>query len=175
MSARTITCLALASTLYVTGLVLPLYNPATAASEQTGVSKNWLLDVDSDEERFRLLQDYLGGFSQNMREVGFRYRYVYLSIVDGNFELADYHWKKIKNAIEYGFMKRPARRKHSEDKFLNDAWQQLSTSLKNEDAEQIRADFRRARKACMECHKAEDVGFLNDQGLFRDTAEFPKL
>lgn len=147
---------------------------ATETWTNSESSKHWLLDAGSDEERFRRLEEYLGGFSQVMREVGFRYRYTYLAITDGNHELAEYHWDKIGSAIIKGYLKRPARRENAEQ-FLNGEWQALNASLKSGDANRIRADFKRARKACMECHKAEDVGFLNEQGLFRDTAEFPRL
>jgi hypothetical protein len=147
---------------------------ATETWTNSSSSKHWLLDADDDMERFRRLERYLGGFAQAMREVGFRYRYTYLAINDGNYELAGYHWDKIQDAIIKGYLKRPARRANAEE-FLDGAWQVLNTSLKNGDAEMIRADFKQARKACMECHKAEDKAFLNDQGLFRDTVEFPRL
>lgn len=175
MSARPFVRLCL--TLLFTAITLTglLWTSAAVTADRNTGTKHWLLEAESDEERFRRLEYYLGGFSQSMREVGFRYRYTFFSILDGNFELADYHWDKIRRAIERGYMKRPDRRKNAEEKFLDDDWQVLSDSLKNGDADQIRADFKRARKACMECHKAEDVEFMNNQGLFRDTAEFQKL
>ena len=39
--------------------------------------KGWLLEAESDSERFELLQRYLRGFDQPMWEVGERYRLVY--------------------------------------------------------------------------------------------------
>ena len=76
--------------------------------QQKPASNNWLLDADNDTDRFKKLQIYLRGFDQPMQEVGQRYLAFYEAIKERNWGLADYHWDKIKVAINGGLMKRPA-------------------------------------------------------------------
>ena len=45
---------------------------------------------------------------------GERYEKLFAALVRGNFELASYHWAKIKLTIENGTMKRPARRANAD-------------------------------------------------------------
>lgn len=147
----------------------------TAHAEVTPASKHWLLEAGSDEERFRRLEHYLGGFARSMWEVGYRYQATYDALADANLDLARYHWDKVADSIEKGYMKRPDRRPNARAMFLDGPWKVLAGDLEDGDIQNARANFQAARGACMACHAAERVPFMNDQPLFRRTAGFPPL
>jgi hypothetical protein len=141
-------------------------NPATR-------SNNWLLETNDNEERFRRLQIYLRGFDQPMWEVGARYEALYAALGDANYDLARYHWDKIRVTIETGHMKRPARRANAEGMFLNTIWAEVDRDFATRRPETAWAAFALARETCMACHVAERVAFMNDQPMFRQTATPP--
>lgn len=138
----------------------------------------WLTGQDDNAARFERLESYLGGFSSAMWETGYRYQGTWDAIVDGNPALADYHWGKLRGAIENGYMKRPGRQGNAEGLFLNGPWQGLDEALgqamrdERESDQAIQTAFLQARDACMACHVAEDVPFMNDMPLFRQTGDF---
>lgn len=147
--------------------ILVCASAPVCASEVTKTSDpNWLTGAD-EKTRYERLEHYLGGFSTAMQETGQRYGHTAQAIVDKNWELAHYHWKKIAEVVEKGLMKRPARRPNAEKIFLNGPWGKLDQSLTAKDDEAIRRSFDEARGACMACHAAEKVPFMNDQPLFR--------
>lgn len=131
-------------------------------------SNNWLQDADNDADRFKKLEIYLRGFDQPMAEVGHRYRGLYDAIKDKNSELADYHWEKISLTIKTGLMKRPKRTQNAELFFLDTIWSPMSETIKSKDFEKMQKQFMVIREACMACHIAESVTFMNNQPLFRD-------
>lgn len=142
------------------GLTLP---------DQTAPPSNrWLLDADTDVDRFKKLEIYLRGFDQPMMEVGERYQRLYDAIRDRNWELADYQWNKIRLTINTGLMKRPKRTQNAEDIFLDTAWPEMEAAIKSKDDGRIQAQFMVIRQTCMACHIAEQVPFMNDRPLFRD-------
>src|SRR5688572_16080546 len=59
-------------------------------------SNRWLEDANTDADRFRKIEIFARGFDLPMWEVGARYKGVYNAIQDRNWELADYHWDKIR-------------------------------------------------------------------------------
>jgi hypothetical protein len=139
---------------------------ASHAEKTVAGSNDWLLDAETDEQRFELLQDYLGGFSQSMWEVGERYVAIHESLTRENFELASYHWEKIRSAIRNGYLKRPARRANSDALFLDELWGEVHDAFQSGDADNTWAGFGRAKEGCMACHAAEGVPFMNDQSMF---------
>jgi hypothetical protein len=128
---------------------------------------DWLIDADEDTRAERL-SNYLGGFSSAMWEVGNRWERMARAIGDDNFGLAHYHWDKIGSAIRGGYMKRPARQANADALFLDGIWKQYRDTLESGDGEAIRKQFGQARDACMACHVAEDVPFMNDQPMFTE-------
>ena len=136
-------------------------------------SENWLLDAKDDTERFKLIQQMFGGFSSAMQIVGERYERTYDALAETNYDLAMYHWKKIKDAIELGYLRRPAREANSVALFLNEPWKTAGEAFALKEKEKAINAFLSARSACMACHIAENVPFMNDQPLFRRTAIFP--
>ncbi len=146
------------------------------ASTQTAPQRNqddWLLNAPDDTARFRLLQQYLRGFSMPMWEVGQRYQRVYDALGDKNYDLAAYHWTKIKDAIVLGYTKRPGRRDSADKEFVNTVYQPTLDAIKSGDQSKAWNAFATARKACMSCHEKERVAFMNNQPMFRMT-EFPR-
>lgn len=143
--------------------------PTDELPKQANVAtNNWLKDAESDAERFRKLEIYLRGFDQPMWEVGERYEDLYHAIKYNNWQLANYQWKKIKRTINTGLMKRPKRAPNSKAMFLETVWVKLDESINSQDYNRMKQDFMLARQACMNCHIAENVGFINEQLLFRD-------
>jgi len=128
--------------------------------------KGWLLEAESDSERFELLQRYLRGFDQPMWEVGERYRSVYEALSRENYDLAAYHWKKIRTTIKNGYLKRPARQANADAILLDKTWQEVDDSFKTKNSEDAWLGFERAKSACMACHVAERVPYMNNQPLF---------
>lgn len=152
-----------------------LAGPSPVNAEQPAkTSDNWLLDAKDDTERFQRIQQMFGGFSMSMQIVGERYDRTYDAIIDGNYDLANYHWKKIKETIELGTLRRPARAANAEALFLKGPWGVMSEALAAKDKVKAKEQFLMARSACMACHVAEKVPFMNDQPRFRRTATFPK-
>jgi hypothetical protein len=144
-----------------------------AAGQDKPPTGNWLLDARSDEERFRRLQVYSGGTDQQMWQMGYRYEQVYRAIIDQNWELGIYHWGKLRDVFNVALMKRPNRTPNAEALFLNNEWRLLEEALKAGDAAAARKTFVAERQACIACHVAEGMAFLNETPIFRSTASFP--
>ena len=145
-----------------------------ADNQKKPPSANWLLDADTDAERFRRLQIQGGGTDQQMLEIGQRFLSTFNAIGDENWELADHHWGKLRDRFNVALMKRPNRTPNAEAIFLDNSWGQLSEALKSKDGARIRESFLAQRQACMACHLAEKMGFMNNQALFRQTESFVK-
>jgi hypothetical protein len=138
------------------------------ASARPSDSKYWITEAASDPQRFERIEKYLRGFDQPMWEVGERYEKLYAALTLGNFELAVYHWSKIKLTIKNGTMKRPARKASAESFFLNETWNLVNEALSSDDPATAWEGFGRARVPCMKCHETEKVGYMNDQPMFID-------
>ena len=68
--------------------------------------------------------------------------------------------------IENGIAKRPKRATNAKALFLDPVWADVDAGLKSGDAAKSWEAFDRARQACMACHVAEKVEFMNDQPVF---------
>ncbi len=137
-------------------------------------SRRWLLDARDDEERFRRLQVYAGGTDQQMWQMGYRYEQVYQAIADENWELATYHWGKLRSVFNVALMKRPNRTPNAEALFLDEDWQPLASALAAGDTEAAHETFFQGRQACLDCHVAEGFAFINGTPMFEETAAFPE-
>lgn len=83
------------------------------------------------------------------------------------------HWDKIRTTIKGGLMKRPKRRANAEALFLGEPWTHMLEALESRDPTRIGPAFAQAKAACMACHAAEQVPFINDQPLFRAPLPLP--
>ncbi len=142
---------------------------AVAQTAPKPPSNDWLLDAPDDTERFRRLQRYLRGFDQPMWEVGNRWRGVHDALTHDNYDLAIYHWDKIKTTIQMGYLKRPARRANA-DAILIDSGVHAAVKAAFDSHDRAKAweGFTTARTACMSCHEAEKMPFMNNQSVFHD-------
>jgi hypothetical protein len=147
-------------------------SPAPSATVPK-ISRDWLLDADSDTERFKRLQAYIRGYGQPMAEIGHRYLAVYQALDDRNYDLAAYHWDKIAIAMRNGTMVSPARKANSDAMFLDTVFKPVSDALKSNEAAKAWAGFAEGRQACLNCHDAEQVGYFNNQPMFYKTATPP--
>ncbi len=136
------------------------------AEEKIIKSQGWLMEAESDQERFKLLQKYLRGFDQPMWEVGERYQSIHEALSRNNYDLASYHWDKIKTTIENGYMKRPNRQHNAETIFLNSNWSEVKKAFDSHNQQSAIKGFNQAKAACMACHIAESVPFMNNQSIF---------
>lgn len=155
----------LSRTALIALLALPV-TLVTHADEQPSSPPGWLTGADNDQSRFERLEQYLRGFDQPMWEVGERYQAVHTALSRNNFELAGYHWEKIRTTIENGYMKRPKRKANADAILLNTTWAQVRDAFASRDSRKAWAGFEQARNACMACHAAESVSFMNNQPLF---------
>ena len=142
------------------------------APDRLAGSKRWITEAGNEGERFERIETYLRGFDQPMWEVGERYEKLYAALLRGNFELASYHWAKIKLTIENGTMKRPARRASADAFFLTGTWDSVNEALAGGDPATAWRGFETARASCLRCHEAEGVGYMNDQPMFTNLAPF---
>jgi hypothetical protein len=136
--------------------------------------RDWLRIAADNSERFALLERMLGGFAPAMTEVRHHYGQTHEAITDGNFELAAWHWERVRRETELGYTRRPDRRANADAMFLDAAWQTLDEALATGERDAIEAGFLTARNACMACHVAEGRPYFNDQRLFHETAAFPR-
>lgn len=154
---------------------LALAGAAQAVAPDKSAKNAWLTGADSDAVRFERLQRYLRGFDQPMWEVGERYEAMHTALGRGNYELAAYHWDKIRVTIQNGYLKRPARQANSDAILLNGTWDAVRGALASRDARKAWAGFERAKAACQACHAAESVPWMNDQPMFELAAPAAKL
>jgi hypothetical protein len=145
--------------------------PKTGAPAK--VSRDWLLDAGNDTERFRRLQAYIRGYGQPMWEIGQRYLAVYQALDDRNFDLAEYHWSKIAIAMRNGAMVSPGRGPNTDALFLTPVFAPSLAALKSRDPAKAWQGFIQGRQACLSCHDAEKVGYMNNQPMFAKTAVPP--
>lgn len=160
--------------LVVLGACLPVACTQSAAQGPAATrASGWLTGAPDAATKDERLERYLRGFDQPMWEVGERYGHVEQALRDRNWALAAYHWEKIRVTIEGGLMKRPKRRANAEALFLGEPWGDLRNALERKDERAIAPAFARAKGACMACHAAEQVPFINDQPLFRSPLPLP--
>jgi hypothetical protein len=143
--------------------------------EQTKpASSKWLLDANDDTERFRRLEIVASGTDKPMWEVGHRFGEVHVAIQKDNWELASYHWEKIRNLTRVAGLKRPKRTPNLENMFLESGvWSAMNDAILSRDRAKMKSQFLTTRQVCMACHLAEKLGFINDSSVFDQTVLFP--
>ena len=135
-----------------------LYNLSAQNSYST--KSNWLLEMTSDEQKFKKIQTQFRGFDLAMVEVGYRFNTFYFALEDKNYDLAQYQLDKIKKAIKNGTTRRPKRTKNSELMFLNSQYALMSKALLSKDSKKIDQEYTNTKRLCNACHKAERVPFI---------------
>jgi hypothetical protein len=141
-------------------------NEAAPVAAPARTPNDWLFNLEGEDARLGQLQLQLRGADVAMWEIGERYEGLHEALSRGNFQLAVYHWDKIKQSLDNALVRRPARRASAESTFLDEVWPQLREVFLSGGAEQAWAGFERARTACMACHEAENLAYMNDMPLF---------
>lgn len=142
------------------------------ATQRRPPSNAWLLDADSNYDRFERLEIVLGGIDRSMWEAGLRLINVRNSIASGDLRLARYESSKIRHAFDVASLMRPAADRPLQGAFLPGPWAEFEKVLATDDGAQARASFLRARDACMSCHKLAGIDFVNEHFAFRLTSDF---
>lgn len=131
--------------------------------------QGWLTGEQDNNTKIQKIEKYLRGFDQPMLEVGQRFTTLHQAITDKNYELATYHWKKIKVTIENGLMKRPKRARNAKVLLLDSNWADILSDFKSNDHKRAALGFNKAKATCLSCHIAENKEFINDQPMFKLT------
>ncbi|MGQ0671698.1 MAG: hypothetical protein ACT4N2_02295 [Hyphomicrobium sp.] len=156
------------SLLLIAGVIWAL--PSTGGEPPKAPNPDdWLLNAPDDTARFKAIQGQMRGFSASMIEVGQRYDALYDAVADKNAEFAAYQLQKIKEVIVQGYTRRPKRQGNADQIFVQGVFEPALADIKSGDAAKAVDAFQRVRKACVSCHEAEKVGFINNQPRFRRT------
>lgn len=150
----------------ITALTLFLASVGAATEAEELSQNDWLLRAENDTARFRSIQRQMRGFDQPMWEIGERFERLHDALRRENYELAVYHWDKIKTTIENGVAKRPARGENARSLFLGDSWAQIRAAFASGDRRKAWEGFDKARTTCQSCHQAEKLEFMNNQAVF---------
>ncbi|DAB41083.1 MAG TPA: hypothetical protein CFH81_01945 [Sulfurovum sp. UBA12169] len=142
-------------------IVLTMSMIALFASDNGYSTKaNWLMDINSTDSRFEAVQEQFRGFDTAMMEVEYRYKSIKKALEGKNYELALYHWQKIKTAIENGYIRRPIRKEASQNYFLNKTFKEFQDSLESKNSAKIEKRFSYVKDYCNACHMDQKVGFI---------------
>jgi hypothetical protein len=138
--------------LLVIGAVLAF----AACSHPPSGRDGWL--KGTPHEKLDVVAGQLRGFDMAMVEVGYRYQELYWAGLDKNWEYAAHQTEKIKQAIEYGLVRRP-KRTESAEKFLQHL-PAMDSVVKRQDTTAFLPAFRMLTKQCNACHRDEKVKFF---------------
>jgi hypothetical protein len=136
-------------------------------------SNSWLLDADSDRDRFERIEAAMRGLDVTMLEIGVRFGTLHDAIERGNFRLAQHEASRIGEAARVGMLKRPGFRHGDGVDYLGATeWTALTTALRASDVQGSRAAFLEVRRSCTACHESQGMGYLNTSDVFDSTAQF---
>ena len=125
--------------------------------DQPAGSDGWLRG--SPQEKFETIAGQFGGFDQTMIEVGYRYQELYWAGMYENWDFARYHVDEMRDALEKGFERRPAR-EASADAFMNVALPELEEAIVAEDPDLFADRFADLKNQCNACHVMEEVPYI---------------
>lgn len=150
-------------------------DPKFSVVQSKPASNKWLLDADSDTERFRRIELVTSGYDIPMIEVGVRYEELVGAVSRSNWDLAAYQVEKITARLNQTAIKRPGRTDSLERYFLDAApWAAVAKSVKEKDGAAATQHLKAVTAQCMACHSAEGLGYMNDSGVFLRLKEHQK-
>lgn len=158
MSTRALVSALALATVSAAGMVL--------AHGPTSEADNWLVNEKDADKRVEMIQEQFGGFGTAMREVGDRWNSIHAALERNNLELALHHWEEIHEAMEHGVLRRPGRKANADAYFMDSVWDEVKADFASADPARAWRGFEKGRTACMACHVAEEMPFLNDQAMF---------
>ena len=143
------------------------------ASQTKPFSDSWLLDAESDWDRFRRIEVLLRGADIHMLEIGLRFDRVHDAIQRGDMELAHYEMDKIVQAATFAILMQPGWQEGKGLDYLGRAeWLALSSAVNAKDQESAKRSYLGVRRVCMGCHTLKQMEFLNRQEVFERTVSF---
>lgn len=139
-------------------------------------SRRWLLDANDDAERMRRLELWAGAGDLEMQDVAHRFEELHAAIQKESWDLGVYHLEKMRGRMIVAAIKRPTRTQNLEEVFLDSGvYHSMHDALTSKSVERARAAFQNTRAACIACHAAEKLSFVNDSAVFRRVESFPPL
>ena len=147
---------------------------AELAKQVKPPSRNWLRDANDDTERMRRIELWGAAGDLEMQDIAHRMEELHAATQVESWDMGIYQLEKIRGRMIVAAIKRPTRTQNMEAMFLDSGvYQSLHAALKARDGAQARAGFMQARDACMACHVAEKIGFINGSAVFKRVAQFP--
>jgi len=143
------------------------------ATQNRPDSDSWLLEAESDWDRFRRLEVLLRGSDIHMLEIGLRFDRLHDALQSGDMELAQYEMDKTVQAATFAILMRPGWQEGKGLEYLGHAeWQGLKGAVLAKDPVAARVSYLGVRKACLTCHASTKMEFLNRQEVFERTGSF---
>jgi hypothetical protein len=135
----------------------PSDNAANVDEPRPAGSDGWL--TGDTHQKFETIADQLGGFDQTMIEVQYRYTNIYWAGIEENWEYVLYQIEELRESLERGYIRRPARRRSSE-MFFNTSLANLEQTAGEQDPELFIERFGELTRNCNACHAMEGVRFI---------------
>ncbi len=128
-----------------------------AGCSHRGVHQEWWRG-SSHQESMATLAQHLGGFAVAMWEIGYRYRELYWAGQDQNWEYAEYQLEEMREALEKGVERRPARANSTQ--MILPLLDRMEKLISEKDLEAFNGGFQKLTQSCNACHTAERVSFI---------------
>ncbi len=143
------------------------------AKQTKAPSRNWLRDANDDAERLRRIELSAGAGDLEMQDIAHRLEELHAAIEQQNGYMGIYQLGKSRGLMIVAAINRPARTQNLEEIFLDSGvYRSLHEALSAKNGDQARVEFQKARLACMACHVAEKIAFINASSVFKRVAHF---
>lgn len=140
------------------------------AGEEYVQGETWINSYGNPEfndDKIRVLGDIQDGTGKLMQEIARRFTALFYSARGGNWDLANYQLKEMREAIEKLTITRPGRKEKLDsfdDSFLGDeedpAPGTLLEAINNKDFRAFNRSFKGATQGCNSCHQSTGHGFI---------------
>jgi len=137
--------------------ILVMVGACQQAPEKETIESEWL--GANLQEMVENIESQFGGFDQTMIETGYRYKELHWAGVDENWDYARYQLEEMEEAVERGFVRRPAR-KASAKHFIETAIPNLFKAIDGGNKEAFLQEFMVLTASCNTCHAMEEVPFM---------------
>ncbi len=167
-------CVAQVSVVAATGIAPRFPKADSELAKQTKPpSRKWLLDANDDSERLRRIELWAGAGDLEMQDISHRFEELYDAIKKESWDLGIYHLEKMRGRMIVAGIKRPTRTQNMEDVFLESGiYKSMHDALTSKSGERARTAFQNTRQACIACHAAEKLAFINESAVFRRVESF---
>ena len=140
-------------------LVLAAIVFSSTSCEQNRQNQNGNWIKGSEEEKWKMVEDQIGGFGVVMKEVVYRYEELFWAGKNQNWDYATHQLEEIQEALEKGIIRRPER-KETTLVFLDSTIPAMLEAIQQKDTLLFSQTFERFRMECISCHIKEDHGYI---------------